>query len=68
MRILGIKIDSSVYPEMEEHRRIVQLLPNSNLLRSIIWIVFGLLVVFQIFAHNLARGFPVARHCMVLLQ
>ena len=68
MRILGIKIDSSVKPEVEEHRRIVQLLLNSNLFRSTICIISGLLIVFQIFARYLARGFPVARHWVALLQ
>ena len=63
-----IKIGSSVLSVVEEHRRSVQLLPKSNLLRSTIWIVSGLLAVFQNFARDLARGFTVARHWMVLLQ
>ena len=39
-----------------------------DLRQSIIWVVSGLLAVFHIFAPNLARGLPVARHWMVLLQ
>ena len=35
---------------------------NSKLLRSTIWITSDLLIVFQIFARKLARGFPVALH------
>ena len=68
LRIVGIKIESSVHIVTEEHRRIDQLLPNSKLLRSTIWIASGLLVVFQIFGCNLARSFPVARHWLVLPQ
>ena len=66
--IFGIKIDSSLHSVTEEHRRIVQLRPNSNLLRRIIWIVSGLLVVFQISARNIAIGFTVAHHRLALLQ
>ena len=36
VRIFGIKIVSEVHPVMEEYRKIDQLPPNSNLLRSII--------------------------------
>ena len=45
--ILGRKIDSSLHSVTEEHGRIVQLRPNSNLLRSTICITSGLLVVFK---------------------
>ena len=68
MCILGIKIDSSLHSGTEEHRRIVQFRPNSNLLWSTILIISGLLVVFQIIARNLAIGSPVALHRLALLQ
>ena len=65
--ILGIKIDSSLHSVTEEHRRIVQLRPNSNLLRrhnlDNFWSSGSL---FQIFARNFAIGFPVDLHWLVL--
>ena len=63
-----MKIDSSLQSVTEEHRRIVQLRRNSNLLRSTIWITSDLLVVFKVFARNLAIGFLVALHRLGLQQ
>ena len=48
-----IKIDSSLHSVTEEHGRIVQRRPNSNLLHSTIWITSGLLVVFFFFKSSL---------------
>ena len=43
--ILGLKIDFLFLLVTEEHGRIVQFRPISNLLRSIVWITSGLLTI-----------------------
>ena len=65
---LGMKIDFFLLLVTEGYRRTVQSRLIYNQLRSIIWITYGLLTMFQIFARILAASFTVALHWLALLR
>ena len=68
MRILGIKIESSLHSVTLEHIRIVQLRQKFKLTSEHNLDNFWSSGSFQIFAGNFAIGFPVALHWLALLQ
>ena len=66
--ILGIKIDFLFLSVTEEHRRMIQFRLISNLLRSTVWVISGLLIISQIVTRILAMGFLVALHWHAFLR
>ena len=71
MCVIGTIIDSLVLSVMEEHGTLVRIVlfrQDSNLLRSTIWKISGLLVVFRIFTSASATSLSVSHHWLGILQ